>query len=97
MTLLMDETPSPHSTLQVQHHTDTFQQLPSKCTLHMYVTLEAEEEDMEEDFQIVLLDNEHWDMEEILDRTLCIHEHALPHGTMPIPVSICELPDIIIL
>ena len=44
----MDETPSPHSTLPAQHHTDTFQQSPSKCTLHMYVTLEAEEEDMEE-------------------------------------------------
>ena len=42
----MDETPSPHSTPPVQHHTDTFQQLPSKCTLHMYVTLEAEEQDM---------------------------------------------------
>ena len=55
----MDETPSPHSTPPVQHHTDTFQQSPSKCTLHMYVTLEAEEEDMEEDFQTVLLDNEH--------------------------------------
>ena len=55
----MDETPSPHSTLPPQHYTDTFQQLPSKCTLHMYVTLEAEEEDMEEDFQTVPLDNEH--------------------------------------
>ena len=29
----------------------------------MYVTLEAEEEDMEEDFQTVPLDDEHWDME----------------------------------
>ena len=26
------------------------------------------------------LHDEHWDMEEIPDRTLCIHEHALPHG-----------------
>ena len=51
----MDETPSPHSTLPVQHHTDTFQQLPFKCTLHMYVTLEAEEEYLEENFQIVPL------------------------------------------
>ena len=66
----MDEIPSPHSTPPVQHHTYTFQQLPSKCTLHMYVTLEAEQEDMEEDFQIVLLDDEHWDMEKVPDRTL---------------------------
>ena len=76
----MDETPSPHSTPPVQHHTDTFQQSPSKCTLHIYATLEAEEEDMEEDFQTVPLDDEHWEMEEIPDRTLSIHEHALPHG-----------------
>ena len=37
----MGETPSQHSTPPVQHHTDTFQHLPSKGTLHMYVTLEA--------------------------------------------------------
>ena len=66
---LMDDTPSPDSTPPVQHHANTFQKLPSKCTLHTYVTLEAEEEDMEEDFKTVPLDDEHWDMEEILDRT----------------------------
>ena len=38
---------------------------------------------MEEDFQTVPLNNEHWDMEEIPDRALCIHEHALPHGLCP--------------
>ena len=38
---------------------------------------------MEEDFQTVPLDNEHWDMEEIPDRPLCIHEHAIPHGLCP--------------
>ena len=81
----MDETPSPNSTLTVQHHTDTFQQLPSKCILHMYVTLETDEEDMEEDFQTVPLDDEHWDVEEIPERTLCIHKHSLPHGLCPYP------------
>ena len=93
----MDETPSPPSTVPVQHHADTFQQSPSKCTLHIYVTLEAEAEDMEEDFQTVLLDGEHWDIEDIPKRTLCFHEHPLPHGTMPILMSLCELPNIIIL
>ena len=87
----MDETPTPNSTLPVQHHTDTFQLLPSKCTLHMYVTLEAEEEDMEEDFQTVPLNDEHWDMEEIRERT------SLTTWTMPIPMSICKLRDIILL
>ena len=81
----VDKTPSPPSTVAVQYHADTFQQSPSKCTLHTYVTLEAEEEDMEEDFQTVLLDDEHWHMEEIPNRTLCVHEHALPHGLCPYP------------
>ena len=90
----MDETPSAHSTPPVQHHTDTFQQSPSKCTLHMYATLEAEYKDMEEDFQTVCLDDEHWDMEEIPDRTM-YSQTCLTTWTMPIPMSICELPDII--
>ena len=79
----MDETPSLHSTPQAQHHTNTFKQLPSKYTLHMYVTLEAEEEDMEDDFQTVSLDDKQWDIEKIPDRPLYIHEHALPHGLCP--------------
>ena len=81
----LDETRSPNSTLPGQHHTDTFQRSSSKCTLHMYVTLEAEEEDTEEDFQTVPLNDEHWDMEEIPDRPLCIHKHPLPHGLCPYP------------
>ena len=51
----------------------------------MYVTLEADEDDMEEDFQTVPLDDEHWDMEEIPERTFCIHKHSLPHGLCPYP------------
>ena len=80
----IDEIPSPQNTPAVQHQADTFQKLPSKCTLHTYITLE-EEEGMEEDFQTVPLDDEHWDMEEIPNRTLCVHEHALPHGLYPYP------------
>ena len=34
---------------------------------------------MEEEFQIVPLNDEHWDMEEIPNRHLCIHKHSLPH------------------
>ena len=59
--------------------------MPSKCTLHTYGTLEAEEEDMEEDFQTVQLKDEHWNSEEIPDRALCIHEHSLTHGLCPYP------------
>ena len=28
---------------------------------------------------MVPLDDEHWTTEEVPDRNLCIHEHALPH------------------
>ena len=80
-----DEIPPPNCTLPVQYHPDAFQQPPSKCTLNAYVTLEEEEEVEEEDFQTVSLDDEHWDMEEIPDRHLCIHEHSLPHGLCPYP------------
>ena len=53
--------------------------------MNIYVTLEAEEEEVEEDFQTVPLDDEHWDMEEIPDRPLCIHEHSLPHRLFHYP------------
>ena len=78
-----DEIPSPDSIPPMQYHLDTFQQPSSKYTLNMYVTLEEEEE--EEDFPTVPLNDEHCDMEEISDRHLCIHEHSLPHGLCPYP------------
>ena len=42
-------------------------------------------EEEEEDFQMVPLDDEHWTAKEVPNRTLCIHEHALPHGLCPYP------------
>ena len=51
----------------------------------MYATLEAKKEEVEEDFQTVPLNDEHWNMEEIPDRPLCIHKHSLPHGLYPYP------------
>ena len=48
-------------------------------------TPECSEEDEEEDFQMVPLDNEHWTSKETPERTLCIHEHGLPHGLCPYP------------
>ena len=52
----------------------------------MHVILEAEEEE-EEVFQMVPLNDEHWDMEEIPDRPLCIHKQSLPHGLCPYPCA----------
>ena len=36
---------------------------------------------------MVPLDEEHWTTEEVSDRTLCTHEHAL----LPVSMPICEL------
>ena len=41
--------------------------------------------DEEEDFQMVPLDDENWISEETPERTLCIHEHGLPHELCPYP------------
>ena len=34
---------------------------------------------------MVPLNDDHWTSKEILDKTLCIHEHGLPHGLCPYP------------
>ena len=48
-------------------------------------TLEYLEDEEEEDFQIVPLNDDHWTTKEIPDRTLCIHEDSLLHGLCPYP------------
>ena len=76
-----DEIPSPDIIPQMLYHIDASQQPYSKYVLNVYVHLEEEEED----FPTVPLDDEHWDMEEIPDNHLCIHEHSLPHELCPYP------------
>ena len=51
--------------------------------------------DEEEDLQMVPLDNEHWTSEETPERTLCVHEHGLPHGLCPYPCPYmnCQMPS----
>ena len=39
----------------------------------------------EEDFQMVPLDDEHWTLEEVPERTFCIHENGLPHNLCQYP------------
>ena len=39
----------------------------------------------EEDFQMVLLDDEHWTSVETPERTFCIHKHGLPHNLCQYP------------
>ena len=58
---------------------------PNSYTLDNTPECSESSEDEEEDFQMVPLDNEHWISEETPERTLCIHEHGLPHGLCPYP------------
>ena len=48
-------------------------------------TPECSEEEEDEDFQTIPLDDEHWTSKETPERTLCIHEHGLTHGLCPCP------------
>ena len=77
-----DEILSLDSTPQSEYHVDALQQSYFQCALNTYVNLDEEEE---EDFSTVSLDDEHWNMEEILDRHLCIHEHSILH-------ELCQYP-----
>ena len=54
-----------------------------------------DDEDEEEDFQMALLNDDHWTSEEIPNRTLCIHEHGLPHGLClyPYPYANYQTPS----
>ena len=61
-------------------------------------TLEyLEDKEEEQDFQTVSLNDDHWTTEEIPDRTLCIHEHGLPHGLClyPCPYANYQIPSYI--
>ena len=46
---------------------------------------DSSDDEEEEDFQMVPLDDEHWTSEETPDRTLCIHKHGLLHGLCQYP------------
>ena len=39
----------------------------------------------EEDFQTVPLDDEHWTLEQVPERTFCIHKNGLPHNLCQYP------------
>ena len=66
---------------------DTLEDIsPPDCTTPASTPICLEEdEEGEEDFEMVPLDDEHWTTEEVPNRMLCIHEHALPHGLCPYP------------
>ena len=50
------------------------------------------EEDEEEDFQTVPLDDEHWTTGEVPKQNFLHTQTFLTTRTMPVPMSICKLP-----
>ena len=74
---------STYSTTPQQNPMGFAQQQLSKPLYTIYDDLEEDEE--EDDFQTVALDDNHWTTDEIPDRHLCIHEHSLPHSLCPYP------------
>ena len=75
--------PLPCSTVPLQNPVDFPQQPHSKCTLTICDDLDDDEG--EEDFQTVSLEDDHWITEEIPDSHLCIQEHSTPHLLSPYP------------
>ena len=46
---------------------------------------DLDNEEEEEDFPTVSMEDDHWTTEEIPDRHLCIHEHSVPHELCSYP------------
>ena len=100
-----------HGTCFIQsctHHTMQYTTNPTQISVQMLIFSSANSysldsipecsessEDEEEDFQMVPLDDEHWTSKETLERTLCIHEHGLPHGLClyPFPYRNYQMPS----
>ena len=72
------DNPSPSSIVPLLNPVDFSQKPHSKYTLTICDDLGEEE-----NFQTVSLEDDHWSMEEILDRHLCIHEHSALHELCP--------------
>ena len=86
---------TPHSTVTITPHS-TPQTPPRPVCRHLSFSSDndqapdstpvcSDSSSEEEDFQMVLLDDEHWTSEETLERTFCIHEHGLPHNLCQYP------------
>ena len=76
------DTPLHSTTVPLQDPADFLLQPPSKCSLTICNDLDDEEG---EDFQRVSLEDDHWTIEEIPDRHLCLHKHSVLHELCPYP------------
>ena len=70
--------------MRPQNPMSSAQQPHSQCILTIHGDL-GEDNEEEEDFQTVSLDDDHWTAEEIPDRHLCIHKYSVPHSLCPYP------------
>ena len=77
------DSPSHSSIAPLQNPIDFLWQPHSKYTLPICDDLDDDKE--EEDFQTVSLEDDHWTMEEIPDRPLCIHKHSVLYELCPYP------------
>ena len=67
-------------------HSDTSNIPADECHSTTPIHLQQDKEDeMDEDFQTVPLDDDHWTDEQITDRTLCIHSLLLQHELCAFP------------
>ena len=78
-----------HRTSQILHSS----QIDSKYTYT--ICDDPEEDEEEEDFQTVTLDDAHWTTEEMPDRQLCIHKYSVPHLLCPFPCPYVDYTSIL--
>ena len=80
---------TPHSTPQTPprpvHRCLSFSSADNYTPDSTPVCSDSSDDEEEEDFQTVPLDDAHWTSEETPVRTLCIHEHGLAHGLCQYP------------
>ena len=74
---------SPLTSPRPVHHCLTFTSDSSENDQEQDSTSEYSEE--EEDFQTVPIDDEHWTIEMVPERTFCIHENGLPNNVCQYP------------
>ena len=87
---------TPHSTPQTslrpvcRHLSFSSADYPSPDNIP--VCSDSSDEEDEEDFQMVLLDDEHCPSEVTPEKTFCIHKHGLPHNSCqyPCPYENCN-------
>ena len=83
-TVTMTPHSSPQTPTRPVHHHLSFSSDTDHSSDSTPACLDSSNEE-EEDFQTVLLDDKHWTLEEVPERTFCIHKNGLPHNLCQYP------------